>query len=110
MRDAWNDLNGDKWTAADEEFHTADGLIISLINQDLSEIEIRSFLNVGGYRIARIRAELKDPSLRERLRVLPPHVFTQEDRDRIQDFVDAQASENGFPCAHGRIKTYLLEE
>ena len=41
-------------------------MIISFIGQGLSEQEIWSFIPVGGYKMARLRNEMADPSLREK--------------------------------------------
>ena len=88
-------------------------MLIGLIGQGLSEQEIRSFIPVGGYKMARLRNEIKDPSVREKrlTKKIGPHAFTDADIQNLCDFVQsleaADKFEDGFPCSHHRIKKYF---
>ena len=91
-------------------------MIISFIGQGLSEQEIRSFIPVGGYKMARLRKELADPSVREKRmsKKVGPRGFTDADIQNLYEFVQsleaADIFEDGFPCMHRRIKKYFRDE
>ena len=97
-------------------YENQDGMLIGLIGQGLSEQEIRSFIPVGGYKMARLRNEIKDPSVREKrlTKKIGPHAFTDADIQNLCDFVQsleaADKFEDGFPCSHCRIKKHFKEE
>ena len=96
-------------------YENQDGMLIGLIGQGLSEQEIRSFIPVGGYKMARLRNEIKDPSVQEKrlTKKIGPHAFTDADIQNLCDFVQsleaADKFEDGFPCSHRRIKKYFKE-
>ena len=62
-----------------------DGMIAAFLGKGLSEVQIRSFLPVGGHKVQRIRNELKDPSLREKRNMprVPSHAVSDEDIERL---------------------------
>ena len=97
-------------------YENQDGMLIGLIGQGLSEQEIRSFIPVGGYKMARLRSEMKNPSLREKRlsKKVSPNAFTDTDIQNLCDFVQsleaADKFEDGFACTHRRIKKYFKEE
>ena len=66
-------------------YESQDGMIAAFLGKGLSEVQIRSFLPVGGHKVQRIRNELKDPSLREKRNMprVPSHAVSDEDIERL---------------------------
>jgi len=90
-----------------------DGMVASLITQGYSEIEIRSFLGIGGYRFCRIKSELSNPLLREQKQsrvYIPKHALSKADMERIIAVQNGWKVENGFPCSHRRLRRFFTEE
>jgi hypothetical protein len=93
---------------------TADGYIVSLINLNFSNREIRGLVGVGGSRTGRVRKELADPTLRaKKLQPkIPSHAFNDEDKSRVKDQIASWNArlEDGFACSHRRQMRHFIEE
>ena len=91
---------------------TADGFLIAMTECGFSEIELRSWFKVGGHRVARLKAEMKDPTIREKklLPKTPPHTFCEEHFERLKADVACwnPRLEDGYPCLHSRQKSYFV--
>ena len=61
-------------------------MIISFIELGYSNRELKQLFKVGGYRLDRIRKELKDPTLRAKKLAakVPWHAFTDEDKHCVK--------------------------
>lgn len=103
-----------------------DGCLRTLLNQNrLSQVEIRSFLPVGGYRLDRLSRDLGRPvpgpvecpaaSGGAQGEALPSsaqkpwHAVTQSDIDAIAAHISTWEIEPGFPCAHRIQLEYLAD-
>ena len=82
-----------------------DGMIISLLQLNLTGLEIRAVLGCGGSRIARLRHPQVAPK-----KFKPKHACTEEDLKRISDHIETYQLEDGFACAHRRQKKYFTEQ
>ena len=80
-------------------YESQDGMIAAFLGKGLSEVQIRSFLPVGGHKVQRIRNELKDPSLREKRNMprVPSHAVSDEDIERLVEQAKEWDLEDGFP-------------
>ena len=69
---------------------------------------------IGGYALDRLREEMADPTLRERKLApkIPSHAFTDEDKERLKQHILTwnPQLEDGFPCAHRRLKRFFTKE
>ena len=89
-----------------------DGMIATLIAVGLSQIEIRSLLGVGGYRVSRLQKRSKmSEEEREILpqRPAPIHACSDEDRDAVRRSVKAFDTEPGYPCSHRETLEYFAD-
>ena len=61
---------------------TSDGFLIAMIVKGLSQIEIRRFFKVGGYRYKRLCDEMKHPELRAQKLIpkVPRHAYSEDDK------------------------------
>ena len=82
-------------------YESQDGMIAAFLGKGLSEVQIRSFLPVGGHKVQRIRNELKDPSLREKRNMprVPSHAVSDEDIERLVEQAKEWDLEDGFACS-----------
>jgi hypothetical protein len=97
-------INSDDWDIGN-------GIIVSLLQQNLSYNEIRQLLGVGSSRIKRIKDDIKNPDrLCEKVRSVPWHAATEADIQRIRDCYATWELEDGFPCAHRRPRKYFVRE
>lgn len=95
------------------EWEQSEGLIMALIHQGLSQKEIRATLPVGGYKCSRIKVAIENGFTdfhTRRPRQVSSHAVTKEQLKFLQDDVGCWPSEDGFPCAHRRPRTYHTEE
>jgi hypothetical protein len=92
------------------EAAAADTFLITLLMQKLSHYEIQAILPVGAGRLVTLgkvkTGEL--PLCRERPTCIPSHAFTQEQIQAIKDDYINWELEDGYPCAHRRIKQYFI--
>ena len=78
------------------------GVIIALVQNNLSNIEIRVMTGCGVSKITRVRKLLKCPALAKPEPRVPAHACTQKDLDNIRSHLESLETEDGFPCAHRR--------
>ena len=64
----------------DKIYPSSDGLIIGLIGQGLSQIEICFFLPVGGYMLDRIIKDVRNPERRIPMNSKNPFAYTDPSR------------------------------
>lgn len=105
LRENWQILN-----ALDGDSEEAKGFIISMISMGMSQIEIRSIIPVGGYRVA---AWQKRVALGETY-IAPQrsasHKFNEATRIFLSGVMETWNLEEGFPCPHRRLKSYFVED
>ena len=77
-----------------------DGLIMGLLQQNLTNNEIRAVHKFGNSRINRIRKLMANPSLLKSKRPRPVHAVTNEDLDNLRHHLETFDTEDGYPCAH----------
>ena len=110
IQNTWNNL---KHQYGEREWEQGEGIIITLIQQGLSEREIRSFLPVGGSKLQRLRKALQsgfeDFHTRKK-KPIPSHALSEEDLAFIKADVETWELEDGFPCSHRRPRQYLVEQ
>lgn len=85
-----------------------DGMIMGLIQQNLTNREIRQVFTVGNNRIYRIRKVVKNPELLKTERRVPKHAATTDDILELKAHLATYNTEDGFPCAHRRQLKYFL--
>jgi hypothetical protein len=94
----WNSLNP---KLNHEDWMHQNGMIICLIDQGLSQIQIRMFLGCGGSRIERLRHYEKSE------RKPPAHKFSEATVLYMKEIVSKWNTEDGFPCAHRKPRQYV---
>ncbi|KAJ1387815.1 hypothetical protein B484DRAFT_303779, partial [Ochromonadaceae sp. CCMP2298] len=98
----------------DAEWQLCDGIILTLLRQGLSQIEIRAVLPVGGSRVFRLQQALKDPNYSalpsRRVRGSTWHALTADEKEAIRAESQYWELEDGFPCAHRRPRQFFGEE
>ena len=88
-----------------------DGLILSLLQQNLSTREIRAmFCKAGVSKINRIRKIMEDPKSTSIQRKPPPHAASSIDIDNISAHLGTFDTEDGFPCAHRRPRKFFIQQ
>ena len=80
--------------------NTANGMIVCLLQQQLTHREIRAVLGCGKGRIRRVRDALRDPLSKLKKRKAPYHAATDEEKDEIKRFIRTYETEDGFSCCH----------
>lgn len=95
-----------------KEFQQGEGMIISLLKLNLSQIVIRAIFPVGGSRAQRLKKVLEDgiETLHTRRQPSQPaHALTDA---QLQSFLyDCEQNwvlEDGFPCSHRRPRRYFV--
>ena len=88
-----------------------DGMIMSLIQQNLSNREVMQIFKVGNNRINRMRKIVKNPKLLlKRKKQVPKHAATSADIDRLKTHLASYDTEDGFPCAHRRARKFFIQQ
>ena len=87
-----------------------DGLIMGLVQQNLSNREIQQVFRVGNNRINRVRLLIENPELLKKERPTPKHAATPGDIDRLKAHLGKYDTEDGFPCAHRRPLKFFLKQ
>ena len=106
LRDSWESL--DLKGYGEQNYHQANGIIQSLIDQGLSICAIKGTLEkVGNNQIDRIR---KNPVQVPRNAFKCHNTFSEDDIGRIIVFSNCLEKEDGFPCAHRQPRQYLTKE
>ena len=104
LRQLFKDLTD---TKAEEE---ADGIIMTCMNMGMSTIEMNALLNIGTYRITRLRKRVNLGT--DYVKPVHPrsHKFPAETILFLKEHMKSWEVEDGFPCPHRRPRQYLLEE
>ena len=92
-----------------KDHDTGDGMIRSLLSQNLSPREIRMTLGCGIFRIRRIKKLQQNPN-KTFPKSTPHHAVTELQKDAIKDHIASYETEDGFPCAHRRPRKYFVQE
>ena len=85
-----------------------DGMIISLIMQGYSQIQIRSIFGVGGHRMDRLTKfvsldeEEREEFLASRAAYKPKHAFKLEEVHAVKAHIESFDLEPSYPCAQCR--------
>ena len=98
-----------KSAAHKKDHSSADGIIMSLLQQNLSQREIQETLGCGVSRIGRVRKKMMNPGLTVK-RPPPYHAITPQQEADIRSHIESFDTEDGYPCAHRRPKSYFLQE
>ena len=107
LREQYNAL----YTSKPENYESlADGLIMSLIQRNCSNIMIRETFRCGGPRIRRIRKWMANPHLQKIERKPPPHAVTKKQLDELKNHIRSYDLEDGFPCAHRRPRKFFVQQ
>jgi hypothetical protein len=107
------ELKEDFKNASPEE---GDGMILTLITQGYSHIQIRALFGVGGYRVNRLQKHhnsMQDPDYvpTESTKVVPKHSASHIDKARVRDHIrDTYDLEEGYACAHRNQMLYIANE
>jgi hypothetical protein len=109
LRDDWN-----SWDTSygGTEWQQSEGIVLQLLQQGLSQIEIRAISPVGGSRIDRLRKiHESGPDLwhTRRPQATPAHAFSDKDVEAFTMHCGTWILEDGFPCAHRRPRQYFTE-
>jgi transposase len=110
LRDSWSKMESGY---GGREWEHTEGVIIGLINQGLSQKEIRAVLPVGGFCCARLKKAVNTNFVDFHTKHGPAvgsNVVTTEELQFLEDDVAGWETEDGFPCAHRRPWKYLMEE
>ena len=87
-----------------------DGMIMSLIQQNLSNREIMVVFNVGNPRINRIRLAIRNPETLKKPKLKPKHAASDIDIQRLKNHLATFDTEDGFPCAHRRPRKFFIQQ
>ena len=85
-----------------------DGLIMSLIQQNMSFDEIRAMFKCGNSRIKRVRDIMEDPTVLDKKRPTPKHALKKDDITALKEHLSTYETEDGFPCAHRRARKFFI--
>ena len=85
-----------------------DGMIMALLQQNMTASEIRSMFKCGNSRIRRIRKIMKNPSILEKTRPVPKHAVTEEDLKDLMAHISTYETEDSYPCAHRKILKFFI--
>lgn len=89
---------------------TANGMIVCLLQQNLTQREIRAVFGCGKGRVRRVREALRNPQQFLKPREAPYHAATDEQKEEIKRFIRTYETEDGFSCSHRRQRKYLIAE
>ena len=108
LRKQWLVLRDSKLKADKKK---ADGLIVCLLQQNVSQRQIKAlFPKLGTSRILRIRKVMDNPELAKKPRPPPSHALTPSQKEAIKTHISEFDTEDGFPCSHRRARTYFTQE
>jgi hypothetical protein len=108
VKESWNIL---KTGHLEEDQDKGNGIVISLINLGLSEIEIRSFLGCGSSRISRMKQRIEaGENFVQPTRKPPSHSFSDKTIQFLYTYMESWEPriEQGFPCPHLRMKHWHI--
>ena len=87
-----------------------DGMILALIQENLSCDQIRSIFGCGNSRIRRIRNTMVEPTLLDKKRPSPKHAIDKGDLEALKVHLSGYETEDGFPCSHRRPRKFFIIE
>ena len=110
MRSDW-----DSWETGrgGREWQQSEGVVLQLLQHGFSERVIKAVIPVGGSRIARLRAVIKegiDVMHTRRVPMAPSHAFSDVDKAAFLKTCEGWELEDGFPCSHRRPRQYFIEQ
>ena len=106
LQETWAKLHPDGKQKG-EGSNYGDGALMVMILMKLSNIEIQSFIPVGGSRLSRVRKLDKKQITKNRKR---SHAMSAKSVMFFCDFMESLDLEDGFPCAHRRPKRYIVSD
>lgn len=115
--DAVNEIR-ESWSKMDTkygglEWRQSEGIVINLVTQGLSQKEIRALIPVGGFRTSRLKKAVDSDFAdfhTKRKRQVGASAVTSDQLEFLKTDANSWKTEDGFPCAHRRPRTYLVEE
>ena len=87
-----------------------DGMIMTLLLQNLSFLEIRATFGCGNSRIMKIKKIMENPSLLELKRQTPKHAISNDDLDALKTHLSSFDTEDGYPFAHRRPRKFFIQQ
>jgi hypothetical protein len=93
-----------------------DGIIMSMISQGHSHVQIRALFGVGGYRVSRIQklhTQMQDPDYQAPVpvRATSKHSVSEIDKVRVKDHIKENYDlEEGFACSHRNQMLYFASD
>lgn len=109
MQNTWKALKTGNYG---EDQEKSNGIIISLLNLNLSQIEIRQTLNCSSSRVDRMRDRIKAGiQFVVPIRAAPSHKFSPKTTQFLFELMESCTPrlEQGFPCPHLRMKHYFIQ-
>ena len=86
-----------------------DGLIMGMLQHNMSNGEIRAVHPFGNSKINRIRKVMNDPNLMISPRPKPTHAVVDKDLENLKSHLATYDTEDGYPCAHRRPRKYFIQ-
>ena len=99
-----------KESSSSDKHLVLDGMIINMIQRNLSQIEIKTMFRCGGYRILRLQKVLANPELLKKKRRVPKHAVSDDDLEALKAHLGTFDTEDGFPCAHRRPRKFFIQQ
>ena len=87
---------------------TGNGMIICLLQQNLSHRQIRAVLGCGKGRIRRICKELRNSKRKNKQKKTPSDAATVEHKEKINRHLRTYDTEDGYSCSHRRMRKYFV--
>ena len=87
-----------------------DGLIMGMLQHNMSNIEIRAVHSFGNSKINRVRKVMNNPKLINSPRPRPSHAVVDKDLENLKAHLATFDTEDGFPCAHRRPRKFFVQQ
>ena len=93
----------------EEDHSKADGIVMGLLQQGFKQREIVQVLGCGTSKVQRVREKMKNPNVCK-VRAAPWHAITVKQTEAIKTHIASYDTEDGYPCAHRRPKSYFIRQ
>ena len=87
-----------------------DGLIMGMLQHNMSNSEIRAVHAFGNSKINRVWKVMNDPNLLTITRPKPVHAVVAKDLENLKEHLATYETEDGYPCAHRRPRKFFIEQ
>jgi hypothetical protein len=88
------------------ERRVADGMIKTLLDIDLSMLEVRELFGVGGYRVHKVKHSFGGEVHSHK----PKHAFSKATTNLLIHAKESWLLEEGYPCPHRSHKQYFVDQ